>query len=139
MANEVQKFDPSTLMDGVKMRIRAEFASMIPDEAWTQMIQKEVDFYFHSPTESNYNRDRTTRFQDLIRTLLQEEIKKRFADYLTTEGFTKVWANQGYTACGEAVKKIIIDNSGEILVSFFGGMFTGMLENFKSQLNNNRY
>lgn len=42
MANEIEKFDPSKLMDGVKDRIKATFVSLIPDELWDSMVEKEV-------------------------------------------------------------------------------------------------
>ena len=139
MDNKVQKFDPSKLMEGVKERIRAEFASLIPDEAWTQMVEKEVQSYFHDKFENSYRHDRTSRFEDLVRSLLQEETKKRFAVYISSAEFERVWGKDGLPACSEAVKKMIVDNSGEILISFFGGMFQGMLDNFKANLQNHRY
>lgn len=42
MANDIEKFDPSKLMEGVKDRIKATFVSLIPDEAWEQMLEKEI-------------------------------------------------------------------------------------------------
>ena len=42
MANDIERFDPSKLMDGVKDRIKATFVSLIPDEAWDQMLEKEI-------------------------------------------------------------------------------------------------
>ena len=42
MANEIEKFDPSKLMEGVKDRIKATFVSLIPDELWDSMVEKEV-------------------------------------------------------------------------------------------------
>lgn len=46
MPEEIQKFDPSTLMQGVKDRIKATFVSLIPDEQWDAMVQKEIDSFF---------------------------------------------------------------------------------------------
>lgn len=42
MGNDIEKFDPSKLMEGVKDRIKATFVSLIPDEAWDQMLEKEI-------------------------------------------------------------------------------------------------
>lgn len=42
MANEIEKFDPSKLMDGVKDRIKATFVSLIPDDIWNSMVEKEI-------------------------------------------------------------------------------------------------
>lgn len=53
MADEIQKFDPSTLMQGVKDRIKATFVSLIPDEQWEEMVQKEINAFF---TPQNFKR-----------------------------------------------------------------------------------
>ena len=42
MENQIEKFDPSKLMDGVKDRIKATFVSLIPDNAWSDMVEKEL-------------------------------------------------------------------------------------------------
>ena len=38
----IEKFDPSKLMDGVKDRIKSTFVSLIPDDAWEKMVEKEI-------------------------------------------------------------------------------------------------
>ena len=40
--NQIEKFDPSKLMDGVKDRIKATFVSLIPDDAWSGMVEREL-------------------------------------------------------------------------------------------------
>lgn len=47
MDNQVEKFDPSTLMQGVKDRIKATFVSLVPDDKWEQMVQNEIDAFFN--------------------------------------------------------------------------------------------
>ena len=42
MEDQVEKFDPSKLMEGVKDRIKATFVSLIPDDAWNNMVEKEL-------------------------------------------------------------------------------------------------
>lgn len=42
MGNQIEKFDPSRLMDGVRDRIKATFVSLIPDDAWDEMVEKEL-------------------------------------------------------------------------------------------------
>ena len=46
MENQIEKFDPSKLMDGVKDRIKATFVSLIPDDAWNSMVEKELYVFF---------------------------------------------------------------------------------------------
>ena len=49
---QVEKFDPSTLMQGVKDRIKATFVSLIPDAQWEQMVK---NFYFRVVINSTHN------------------------------------------------------------------------------------
>lgn len=62
MENQIEKFDPSKLMDGVKDRIKATFVSLIPDDAWNSMVEKElyvfttgkiIPHHEHQGTDSN--------------------------------------------------------------------------------------
>lgn len=46
MSTQIEKFDPSTLMNGVRDRIKATFVSLIPDEQWEQLVRKEADSFF---------------------------------------------------------------------------------------------
>ena len=39
---QVERFDPSRLMEGVKDRIKSTFVSLIPDEMWSNMVEKEI-------------------------------------------------------------------------------------------------
>jgi len=48
----IEKFDPSQLMQGVKDRIKATFVSLIPDEQWEGMVQTEIDSFFNSETKT---------------------------------------------------------------------------------------
>ena len=38
----IEKFDPSRLMEGVKERIKSTFVSLIPEDAWAKMVEKEI-------------------------------------------------------------------------------------------------
>ena len=42
MEQQIEKFDPSKLMDGVKDRIKSTFVSLIPDDMWNSMVEKEI-------------------------------------------------------------------------------------------------
>ena len=138
MANEVQKFDPSTLMDGVKARIRAEFASLIPDEAWTEMVKKEVDYYFHDRSDYGWNNSpKVTPFESLVRKLVEDEARRRLGAYLSSEEFNQIWLDHGQFACSKFIEDIIVKNSGSIMVATFGTMFQSILEDFKNKLRNN--
>lgn len=68
----VQKFDPSTLMQGVKDRIKSEFVSLIPDEQWNEMVQKEINDFFKEKDTGYSNRTYASDFSILVRDIVIE-------------------------------------------------------------------
>jgi len=73
---EVEKFDPSTLMDGVKNRIKATFVSLIPDAQWEQMCDSEMKKFFE-PTWSGYDlkTKNPSQFETITREIMQEHCR----------------------------------------------------------------
>lgn len=138
MENQVQKFDPSTLMQGVKDRIKSEFVSLIPDEQWQQMIKTEVDKFFKETEKGYSNIQYASEFGILVRNLLTEEAKKRMAEYFSTADFTSKWQN-GQQAASKEIERMFVENSGAILANMFGGMFQMQLDNFRISLQNRQY
>lgn len=131
--SDIQKFDPSTLMQGVKDRIKSEFVSLIPEEQWASMVQKEIDEFF-MPRTQDYVRPNWSHFSLMVKQCLEEEAKKRMVEYLSSEEFQVIWVNHGSTTIATAVEKMIVNNSGEIIVNMFGSMFSQMLYNFRSSM-----
>jgi len=139
MENQIQKFDPSTLMQGVKDRIKSEFVSLIPDEQWTEMIKKEAENFFKEKETGYSNRSYASDFAILVRDELKKEVQKRLTDYLSSPEFNTMYGEHGQPIAAQKVKELIIDNSGLILQNMFGGMFSIMLSDFSQQLRNRQY
>ena len=51
---QVEKFDPSKLMEGVKDRIKSTFVSLIPDDMWEKMVEKEIYIFTTGRIEQRY-------------------------------------------------------------------------------------
>lgn len=54
---QIEKFDPSKLMEGVKDRIKATFVSLIPDDMWNQMVEKEIFIFTTGRIVEHYDID----------------------------------------------------------------------------------
>lgn len=136
MSSNIEKFDPSTLMQGVKDRIKATFVSLIPDEQWDQMVQLEVDKFFREEIDikSNYNSTRYSSFELLVNQSLEEECKKRLHEYMSGPEFESKWNGYGKATASESIKKAMIDNSGEILAGMFAGMFNQFAMQFRNSI-----
>lgn len=59
MSNDVEKFDPSRLMEGVRDRIKATFISLIPDDQWEKMVQAAIDDFFTPKYHYNERREQS--------------------------------------------------------------------------------
>ena len=56
-------------------------------------------------------------------------------EYLESPEFKSTWYEHGQPVATEAVKKMIVDNSGVILQNMFGGMAQAMIERFAYSIN----
>ena len=106
------------------------------------MIKKEINTFFKGNTSINWNErysNNISPFQKLVLEELTKEFKSRMIDFLSSPEFEHLWFNYGRPTCSKAVEKAIIDNSGDILVAMFGGLFSDMIMRFKQQLMERRY
>lgn len=133
---QVQKFDPATLMQGVKDRIKSTFVSLIPEEQWKEMIEKEVGKFFQEYEFRQYDIRYVSDFSVLVNSLLKEEAEKRMKEYLGSPEFQTVWTDNGPRIISQAIREMMIENSGLILCNMYQEMFTSMLHRFRSELSN---
>jgi hypothetical protein len=137
MKNEVETFDPSTLMQGVRDRVKATFVSLIPDEQWEQMIVKETDDFFKEKDDGYSNRTYKSDFQTLVREELNELAKVKIKEVLK-EYTNEVWKD-GKLDINESMKKLIKENSSELIYGFLNQMMKSTINNLISQLPQQRY
>lgn len=139
MTNEVEKFDPSTLMQGVKDRIKATFVSLIPEDKWETLVKTEVDNFFKSKDTGYSNRTLASDFQLLVKNELNNYSISRLKEFLATEEFNKTWDQNGKVAASEGIRKMVVENSGAILTTFYGSLFQDFLQQFANNLKSRNY
>ena len=127
--SDLQKFDPSQLMQGVKDRVKATFVSLIPDEQWEGMIQKEVDEFFKMDRRYNdYNS--ASPFTILARSVLQDLAKEKLHAHMQT--FTcDLWEDNA-PKLNDELKNLLIAAAPEILTNMFKGMFQQAVNNTRN-------
>lgn len=57
----LEKFDPSKLMEGVKDRIKSTFVSLIPDDKWEEMVDKEIKSFFEDKVSLEITKEQERR------------------------------------------------------------------------------
>lgn len=88
MENEIEKFDPSKLMDGVKDRIKATFVSLIPDDAWEKMIEKEIYIFTEGRITYDRKTDWGTTDENGNHPIITEEIRTPYSGKLTKDNWS---------------------------------------------------
>lgn len=128
--NEIQKFDPSTLMEGVRQRIKATFVSLIPDDQWEELCKKEIDNFFDEKnTYNSSNRDYKSEFSEVCKVVLTELSKEKIKQYITDYD-SIVWVDGGLQ-CSEKLSQLIIKLAPEIFTATFGNMFQNAISQMK--------
>lgn len=131
----VVEYDPSRLMDAVRDRIKAEFVGLIPEDAWKEMVKSEVD-NFLAPRHEPYNNQRElpSLFQGVVLEELKTAVKAKMKEYLESKEWATQWGGQPMNTASEAVRKLVVEKSGEIMANVLGASMQAAVENLKNQL-----
>lgn len=117
--NEVMVAD---LKATVSDRIKSTFVSLIPEDQWKALVDKEIGVFFAPKDSNGYGRERkTSPFQDIV----AQELEARFrADVLTaiSEGgyLSTYYVNNGLVP-SDAVKLLTEKLAPVIVQNMFGG------------------
>ncbi len=151
--SEITKFDTSSLMQGVKDKIKATFVSLIPDDKWDEMVNKEIEAFFTPQTLIFSEQDKYTngswgakRFSVIeaemspFRFLVWEECIKKCQSFMSDKIQKEIFEDTygGYDQ-KEELKKIIVESAPLAASKFFENISLGMMSQLQSQINNIQY
>jgi hypothetical protein len=128
MSNEVQKFDPSQLMDGVRDRIKATFVSLIPDERWEAMVQRVADDFFKQKNWQDRNREIKSDFEKVAYECLTSLACNKITEYLQTFQNGQWIEAMNASKANEELEKVLIKIAPELFASTFSAMFNKAIE-----------
>lgn len=141
MTNDVKKFDPASIMQNVKDRIRDTFAGMIPDDQWEIMVQKEVDAFFQ-PRQTTISRrteqvlniiQETSPFRDIVWEYCANMAVKILKDNISEEVFQKSW-NIDELERNNEIAKVIASAAPLAMTNFFEKIMLMQLSNMRNML-----
>ena len=145
---ELQKFDPTKLMDGVRDRIKATFVSLIPDAQWEQLCNTEMEKFFQ-PTYGGYENKTKfpSEFEKLVLELMKENCKKHINTTLSQPKYasTTAWKTNEFNVNGMAEEQatlsdhldaIVKEKMPEMMQSMFQNMMANAFHNFFQQMKN---
>jgi len=119
-----------TIIDNIRSKIMNEFANFIPKDQWDKMIKQEIDDLM-SPDNKNRK-----SYKNVILKELEQETQKRITQYFESADWQQCWDNYGNPQASEAIKKIIIENSGLILQNMMAHTSQMMFGEFVQKMKN---
>ena len=112
-------FDPAAAVNAIRDKIRGQMLDVIPTEQWDNLIKAEMQaFMTDQPKKDYYGRtDGVTPagFKQIVRSILDDEAKKRVRELLGTPEWLGQWSNDGKTEAGRAVRDYVTEMGPEIL------------------------
>lgn len=128
---------PARVEDVIANRIRAQFVELIPEEAFTMMVKKEIDWFTSTRSGQYYDggRDQISPLQNLIR----KDIERKFVDLLGAE-LSKpeyqptIFNANGVPQMGDAVRAIIKECMPEIVAAAWGSTFQSAIMTLRNSL-----
>lgn len=161
MDNQIEKFDPSKLMEGVKDRIKATFVSLIPDDQWEKMVEKELYVFTKGRIKidrkwvdgsyqdievredykqqgfvnlENSKEDDISPLQQMIREQLRETFKKNLTEFLASEEYQGYWMQYGQPQVSKAVQEILTKNAETVFINFMAGMMQMAMDGMRNSI-----
>jgi len=120
----IKPFDADQFNERIKDKIKAEFVNLLPDEAFTQMVKDTLNRFQHATSSKPYRHaqgvTRPSEFDGIVLEVFTDWIKNQMKLLLDFEEWQSRWGANSKIHASEALQKLLIDNSGEIIAGVLG-------------------
>lgn len=161
---QIEKFDPVKLMEGVRDRIKSTFVSLIPDEMWNQMVEKEIYIFTTGKIVPHHDYKGDGKYLDWeervpyededvynswgrlekpaevspLRKMIREELEAKFRanlkEYLEGEEYQAHYEQYGKPEIGRAIKQVLVDNADTIFFGFMESMMQSVFNDMRVRI-----
>lgn len=135
-------FDPKSLIDTVKERVKAVYVALIPDEAWQAMVKKEVDWFLNPPVERDQYGNTVYRpavpgsLTALVRTALGEIAQQQIKEFFAQPAWKVEYNDAATGRIPSAIAALVDQHMPEILRSLFGNALANVLSRVDMHVGN---
>jgi len=137
MSEEIVKFDPSTIMDQIKAKLKKTLVDVIPEEEWEKMIVSEYKTFFtDQEVKKEYGHGYDTKKSGLggvvfevMQSLAKEKIQAMMND---PKRRGDPWGDPE-SMLDEHIKKMIVEAAPDILMSMVRRGVADALQTLRTQ------
>lgn len=135
----IEPFNPQKAMDAVRVRIQTEFAALIPEAQWREMVQREVDEFFKDrPGENHYTNypRRPSKFSEIVHEELAKWSREKVLAILTSPEWQAQWDDKFGNMPSEEIRKLLVEHAPVIIQRALGVAFQGAFLNAMNEMRN---
>lgn len=143
---ETTELAPPTSMEDVRkriaLRIKASFVELMPEEAWTKMVQAELSEFTMVHAHDYRGNRRSSELQGIIHGVLEERFREMLKVELAKPEYGEYFSVDGQAEPGEFITTFIKNNLATIVTSLLGGLGQSLVQQIKDQIQQdaaNRY
>ena len=130
-----------TSMEDVKeriaLRIKASFVELMPEEAWSKMVQAEITEFTMLHAHDYRGNRRYSNLQMIIHEVLEQRYREMLKVELAKPEYGGHFGVNGQVQPGEFIKSFLRENMTEILTVILEGMGQRLVEQVKDSIRQN--
>lgn len=110
----------SEFADKVRDKIKRDFAEMIPEDAWDELVKKSVGDFIKKDLGA------------VVKEQLTEEVTSRLTAHFASDGWKARWAEYGHSNdASKKVRDLIRNSLPDIITALFGGAIQDFINSLK--------
>lgn len=141
--SEIEKFNPHTLAESIKERIKSDFVQLIPQEQWDQMVKSQIDALYMRAKDLP-GRPRThmanTEIDQIIHDEITKIIRQKVREQIKREIDSPEWGGRltcnGRRLPSEMAVKIARENGTDLLMGICRDIVECSVDNVRREIAN---
>jgi len=124
----------STIQQKVSEKIKSQFLELIPDEAFAQMVEKELKAFTEDKPGDRWTNTRKSPLSDMIELEIKNQFQAKVRSILSQPEFQAKWDNHNRVVASDAVTDLLKKSAPDILALMIGTISQQIVENFRNSL-----
>ena len=135
-SSDMQVFDPRSLQDKVIERIRSSFLELIPEDAWDELVGRELEKFFQTTKKTGYGASGVNppEIEQMIHGALKSLIAERLAKDMAADG----WFDTNYATndqpVGERMTEALREIAPDLIAALMGSIMRESVQNMRDHM-----
>lgn len=131
----VETYDPATLAENLRTKIRLEIAELMPPNVWQELLRTEINKFLEPTTKrrgsgySSYSGTTPSGLETLVHGVLRDMLKEMLKKELSSPEWASFWDGQRQTM-GPKMEQLVKDVAPDLMTA----LLKSAMSNFVSEV-----